>query len=280
MFDVLVIGCGPAGVSAALTLKSQQISVGIASLVASPLTLTAAPLLVYGSANRSGEDLFYQGIHQAKAAGIAWFEQQVTGLAHGKEGFVAYGKTQIEASCVVLATGKAPTLSLPDFAKNASRLHWRAEEAGFLYRNRVVGVIGHGAYAHRQAALLAQHARSVTLFTNQNQPEISPLWTPHQLAALSLVEEQEHLQHVHLQDGTRLIMDGLFLADRIATAADLCAGVHANTQNGIPITDAGGMCTAPGLFAAGDCANSFSCLQERVYDGYRVACTVGTFLKK
>ena len=282
MFDILVIGSGPAGVSAALTLSAAGRSVAMASIMSSYLTDTTLATDYYGLEGFTGEEIYLKGVRQAKHAGVVFFNQQITGLSRQGNQFIAAGQTPLEAACVLLATGTPVDHSLPDYGLPFAQkgVHLQAEQDGFYYRNRMVGVVGAGCYGVHQAMLLSRIARTVTLFTNdQRIPSVPPPIGLNRYP-IDRLEGQDRLEKIVFENGTALNLDGLFIANRIADAVDLCVGVGAQTNDHYPILDPQGMTSVAGLFAAGDCTGNTHTLQEQTYDGYRVAKNILSFFAK
>lgn len=282
MFDILVIGSGPAGVSAALTLSAAGRSVAMATVMGSYLTKQSPATDYYGLEGFTGEEIYLKGVRQAKHAGITFFEQQITGLTRQGDIFTAAGQNPIDAKCVLLATGQPTLYSLPDYAHayHQKGVHLRAEQDGFFYRNRMVGVLGSGRYAVHQAMLLSRSARTVTLFTNDQRIPSVPSPIGLNRYRIAKLQGNDRLEKITFENGTELNLDGLFIADRMADAADLCAGVGAAAQGLFPVLDMHGMTTVSGLFAAGDCTGNTRTLQQQTYDGYRVADQIISFLEK
>ena len=82
MYDVIVIGAGPAGISASLYLKRANINVLIISKGYGALEKAHKIENYYGlEKNISGKDLFNIGINQAKNIGIEIIEDEVTGIS-------------------------------------------------------------------------------------------------------------------------------------------------------------------------------------------------------
>lgn len=281
MYDVLIIGSGPAGISAALTLQQHNCHVAIVSVGRSPLTDEAAPLCYYGAGEQSGEQLYLNGIRQAKRLEIPMFEWEATGLAPQGDGFCLQGHTPLAARCVLLAMGEQAEAAVPDFARRFMKngVHHHAEHDGFYYRNRIVGVLGGGPYAVAQALILARTARSVTLFTNDHRLTAVPAGLFVNRYGVVSLQGGERLEKITFENGTALNLDGLFLADRQATAADLCAGVGLQFDTPYVAVDRNGMTAVGGLFAAGDCTGATHSLPHKVYDGHRVATAIVSYLK-
>lgn len=279
MKDVLVIGSGPAGISAALTLQAAGYTAAVATLENSALR-NAGPLQAcYGLDGVSGEELYQTGIRQATRCGIEVIRQQITGLTRSARGFAASGPVG-QARCVLLATGRFRPPVCPGFAAAYLQkgVYFRAEEDGFHCRGRMVGVLGTGAYALAQAQLLAKTARTVTLFTDGKKTDLLPGEIGINRYAIAALAGGDRLEQICFENGAVLNLDALFIADRIAGAGDLAAGVGLKADDFVP-TDANGMTPVAGLFAAGDCTGRTGLLQEQIYDGYRVGRRAAAFLQ-
>lgn len=281
MYDVLIIGSGPAGISAALTLQQHNCHVAVVSAGHSPLTKETAPLCYYGAGETDGEQLYLNGIRQAKHRGIPFFDWEATGLIREGDGFCLQGHNPLTARSVILAVGEQTEPPVPDFARKfmGNGVHLHAEQDGFYYRNRIVGVLGGGPFAAAQALKLTRTARSVTLFTNDHRLTSVPAGLFVNRYAVADLQGAERPEKITFENGTALNLDGLFLADRKATAADLCAGVGLRFETPAVSVDEKGMTAVSGLFAAGDCTGVTRSLPHRVYDGHRAAESVVAYLQ-
>lgn len=105
MYEVAIIGAGPAGGSAALfTAKAGKKTVIIDSNQS--VTKRAWMENHYGVAEISGPDMIETGISQAKKFGAELIESKVTGLSKTTEGFKLETENgEIEAKNVIIATG-------------------------------------------------------------------------------------------------------------------------------------------------------------------------------
>jgi thioredoxin reductase (NADPH) len=273
MYDVLIIGSGPAGVSAALTLKAKGAKVAVTSLMGSCLQHTALPKDYYGLTATDGDTLYKQGLTQMEAMEIPFFEQEIVGLELDNHIFTAIGKTPLQAKRVILATGKPQEFNLPSFCEKYldKGVHLRAEEQGFLYRTRMVGVVGVGEYALAQVKLLSRIARTVTLFTNGETVTSFPKEISVNRYPIKALGGSRSLETITFENGTTLNIDGLFFARPTATALDLAAGVGIQTQSPYLWVDETGQTTQKGLYAVGDCTGKACHLHTQTHDGYTVA---------
>lgn len=105
MYDVAIIGSGPAGGSAAIfTAKAGKKTVIFDS--DQGVTKRAMMYNHYGVSEITGPDLVKVGIEQAKKFGAELIEEKVTGITKTDNGFtVQYENGEVEAKHVILATG-------------------------------------------------------------------------------------------------------------------------------------------------------------------------------
>ena len=273
VYDVLVIGSGPAGVSAALTLKTNGVAVAVASLMGSYLLESDLPTDYYGLTATDGQSLYRQGLTQMQNMAIPFLEQEILGLSLERGVFTAMGATPIQAKRVLLATGKPKPYTLPSYCEEflSKGVHLQAEESGFLYRNRMVGVVGKGDYAIAQVNLLKNIARTVTLFTDGDTTKPYPKDISVNRYPLKALSGNRLLERVTFENGTSLNIDGLFFANRTATAVDLASGVGVKTTSPFLSVDQKGMTSCRGLFAVGDCTAQGLDLHTQTIYGHRVA---------
>ena len=279
MPQVLVIGSGPAGISAALTLQNRGIHTTVATTHQSRWSAMPLPADLYGIPFSQGEPLYAHSVEQARNAGVTLLQLEITGLQKQGNRFFVAAKTPLTVDAVVLATGAPKERTVPEFAKNHPNVHLRAEDQPFYYRNRMVGVLGCGEYAMGQAALLARTARTVTVFTHGDDRTPFPSALSVNRYKIAALGGNGKLESITFENGAKLNLDGLFLADRVADAEDLCAGVGILCQNGLPKTLPDGSTDCQGLFATGECAGLPADLHELVYHGYKVGQALAKVLK-
>ncbi|MEG1932671.1 MAG: FAD-dependent oxidoreductase, partial [Pygmaiobacter sp.] len=169
MSNVIIIGSGPAGVSAAL----YAVRAGLATTVISSGigTLAKAEKIenYYGFAEPiSGEELAKNGIEGAKRLGVRFVTAEVVGLSYDEQYLVETSAGAYSADGVIIATGS------PRFAPKIAGLatlegkgvSYCAVCDAFFYRGKDVAVLGSGDYALHEVQALLPVARTVTLLTN------------------------------------------------------------------------------------------------------------------
>ena len=172
--DLLVIGAGPAGISAALYARRGGLSVTVVTKGIETGGLSKAEKIenYYGFAEPiSGKELLRRGAAGARRLGVEIVEEELLALSFNDtfDGFKAASRQhEWEASAVVLAAGASRrTLPMPGIAEFEGKgVSYCAICDAFFYRGKKVAVIGSGEYAVHEAQVLLPHAEMVTLLTN------------------------------------------------------------------------------------------------------------------
>ena len=167
--QAIIIGGGPAGVSAALYLARAGQKVCI--IENGPGALAKAHKIdnYYGIA-ASGAKLYAAGLEQARSLGVEILQDEVLGVEYTDCFTLSLKNTaeQLQTEALILATGsKNITLNLPGLIELEGKgISYCAVCDGFFFRKKNVAVLGNGAYALHEAAYLKQLAGSVTILTN------------------------------------------------------------------------------------------------------------------
>ena len=176
MENIIIIGAGPAGISAALyaargNLTPLLLNNGIGALA------KAEKIENYYGLERplSGEELYERGVAQAKALGIRIIDAQVLGI-NGFDTFTVQTTAgNFDTVSVILATGgKRSAPNIPGIREFEGKgVSYCAICDAFFYRNRDVAVIGNSDFALHEAEELRNVTSSVTIYTNGREPEFS-----------------------------------------------------------------------------------------------------------
>ena len=170
MYDVIIIGAGPAGISASLYVKRANLSVLVLYYGESNLEKATKIDNYYGfTEGISGEDLYYNGIKQARNLGIEVKEQEVVGIENLGDSFKIKTENQnFESKSVIIATGnrkvKPNIKGIEEF--DGRGISYCAICDAFFYRNKNIAVIGNGKFAINEATELSHVANKVTILTN------------------------------------------------------------------------------------------------------------------
>ena len=273
MANVVIIGSGPAGVSAALYTARAGIDTTV--LTRGPGALARAEGIenYYGVPGPvSGAELERRGIEGAKAVGVQFVEAEAVGLTFTDKLTVETLSGDYPADAVILATGASRAAPpIPGLkALEGHGVGYCATCDAFFCRGKDVAVLGSGEYALHEASALLPLAKSVTLLTGgapltaEFPPEIA-LCTEKVEAILG--EEAGKVTGVRLAGGRELPLDGVFVALGVAGSTALARKMGAEVDGNRIVVDEHMMTTVPGLFAAGDCTGGLLQVAKAVYEG-------------
>jgi thioredoxin reductase (NADPH) len=273
-YDVIIIGGGPAGLSAAIyALRASMRTVLIEK--ASPggqITLSDEVENYPGFKNINGYDLSEKFLSHAKSYNLEVLSQEAIVLEPGLDwhGVQLDGNEQLKSHAVILASGGLPRkLDIPGedeyYGKGVS---YCAVCDGFFFRNKTVIVVGGGDTAVEEALYLSKLARKVYLVHRRDALRASMI-LQQRLAADSKIEilwdtivtaiksHGGQVSAVDLHDnqtgkGRELAADGIFIGIGFNPNNQLVpAGVKVNSE-GYVCTDEKCETSISGLFAIGD----------------------------
>lgn len=291
MRKVLIIGSGPAGISAALYAVRGGLEVTVLSRGHGALEKAEKIQNYYGLAEPlTGAQLEADGIAGAEHLGVRVIRGEAVGLAmdDALTGFaVQTPEGQITADAVILATGAtrmAPLL--PGLRELEGKgVSYCAVCDAFFYKGKTVGVLGAGEYALHEAEILLPHAASVILFTDGKEPEtLIPPTIQVNTDKLAAVEEEKgpfgsRVGGILTANGERVPVDGIFVALGTAGSVDLARKIGASAENGRVLVDQEMATNVPGLYAAGDCTGGLLQVVKAAYEGAIAGLAVLRYLR-
>ena len=273
MANVVIIGSGPAGVSAALYTARAGMDTTVLTKGSGALARAEGIENYYGVPGPvSGAELERRGIEGAKAVGVKFVEAEAVGLTFTDKLTVETLSGDWPADAVILATGASRTAPpIPGLkALEGHGVGYCATCDAFFYRGKDVAVMGSGEYALHEASALLPLTKSVTLLTGG-----APLTAsfPSEIAVRTekveaiLGEEAGKVTGVRLAGGEELALDGVFVALGVAGSTALARKMGAEVDGNRIVVDEHMMTTIPGLFAAGDCTGGLLQVAKAVYEG-------------
>jgi thioredoxin-disulfide reductase len=271
-YDVIIIGAGPAGVSAGLYTKRANKKTLIIYNNESSLEKATKIENYYGFENGiSGEELYKRGIEQAKNLGINVKKEEVIKIDKIKDIFeVKTVNENYTAKNVVLATGNKK--NKPDI-KNIEKFDGKGVSYcaicdGFFYRGKDVVVIGNGNYAIAETNDLINIVNHVTILTNGKKiPEFRAENVDIENRKAVAIEGNDNVEAVELDDGTKLKTDGVFVAQGVAGSTDFARKIGALVKNEKIVVNEKMQTTVKGLYACGDCIGGTLQVAKAVNDG-------------
>ncbi|HNY17606.1 MAG TPA: NAD(P)/FAD-dependent oxidoreductase [Treponemataceae bacterium] len=285
VYDALIIGKGPAGISAAIYLARAGYAALACGKDGGALERAEKIENYYGFPQAvSGPELVSFGINQAERVGVAVHTSEIVGISMEDTFVVKSTEGELRARTVLIATGKSrAALAVPGFEEFRGKgISFCATCDGFFYRKKRLAVIGAGDYAAAELAELLPFTNAITLFTNG--AAVTSSHFPEEVARvaspIARFAGADRLSAIVTADGAEHPLDGAFVAIGTAGAADFAAKIGVAVEGEDIVVDRDFMTNLPGLFAAGDCIGGFYQVAKAVSDGALAAKAMIAFLKK
>lgn len=264
MYDIIIIGAGPAGLSAALYASRAGRRVLLLERMMPGGQLPSIPVIENYPPfpSVSGPELAMQFLEAATRHGAEVKYEDAVRLTLGKKKTVETAPGgRYEARALILATGAEPkTLGLPDEEKLRGRgVSYCATCDGALFKDKEVGIVGSSAHAAEEALFLARHASVVHMLCPLAVPkdvrDAENIRIYEKAVPTALLSVDGRLCGIRYKDrdGTEntLSIAGLFVAVGMMPANRLCTEIPL-TKGGYISTDGEMGTEADGVFAAGD----------------------------
>ena len=283
MYDIIIIGAGPAGISAGLYAKRAGATVLILYNGESNLEKTSEIENYYGFVNGiDGKTLYKNGIEQAKTLGIKVENEEVLNIEKNSEEFlVKTDEEEYTAKSVIISTGNK---KLRPNVKGVIQFEGKGISYcaicdGFFYRNKNVAVIGNGKYAESEATDLKNIVNNVKILTNGLEMQVNSQYEVNTKKIKEIYGGQK-VQGIEFDDGTKLEVDGIFIALGEAGGSDFAKkmGVMLNKDN--IIVDENMRTNIEGLYSCGDVTGGLLQVCKAVYEGAKAGLDAAKYIKK
>ena len=278
-FDSIIIGGGPAGITAAVYIARAGFSCAVIDDGRSSLLKTDKIENYYGFDTVSGKELFEKGIAQAERLGVKVQKAQVLSVDFEDMFAVLTSEEKLYAKTVVIATGSGikgkKIKGEEEFeGRGVSRC---AVCDGFFFKGKNVAVIGDGEFALHEADVLLGVCGSVTLLSNGK--DITSDKFKVITDKISHLIGENTVSGVVLENGEKIPFDGVFIANGVPSAADFALRTGISENRGVIVTDENMKTSVPGIFAAGDCTIAPKQIATAVYSGMKCAFSVIEYLR-
>ena len=253
MYDIAVIGGGPAGLSAAVNARARNKSVLVVTndYRESPLYKAEWVDNYLGMPGRTGPELLEAYHSHAEAMGTVFRAGRALNIMP-MEGtnYIGIGSDMEEARAVILATGVSRGRKYPGEAEFLGRgVSYCATCDGMLYRNRPVAVVGLAPDAPDEANFLQGLGCLVTYVSPRPPAGLDPA-IPYVKAARMEITGSSAVSALQA-DGREIPCDGVFLLRHAVAPTDLLPGL--TLEGGYVAVDRDMRTSLPGIFACGDC---------------------------
>lgn len=255
IYDVAIIGAGPAGLSAALTLKIHNKSIiwfGTDAL--SDKVKKSEKIANYaGFDSISGKELNERFKAQIDNAGLELTDKMVTNITQNKNGFMVLADNDIyNAKTVLLTIGSVPGKGLQNEQELLGRgVSYCATCDGFLYKEKTVAVYcGAKRYEH-EVTYLAEIAEKVYLYTAYDNAEVNFPNVVRLEKPIKAVLGEKKVEGIRLTDDTEIVVDGAFFLRSAVAPATILKGLEMDGAH--IVVNRNAETNKAGCFAAGDC---------------------------
>ncbi len=279
MFDVIIIGAGPAGISASLYTKRANLKTMI--IYQNNSNLEKAELIenYYGFAKGiTGIDLYNEGIKQAENLGVELKEEEVINIKMNENGFeVITDKNEYKTKNIVLATGNKKNIpkikGIQEFEGRG--ISYCAVCDGFFYRNKDIVVIGNGKYAIAETNELINLANQIIILTDgEKAPEFRADNVKIDTRKIEEIQGEKKVEQIKLEDNTIIKTDGIFVAKGVAGSNEFAKKLGIITNKDKIVVNEKMETNIPGIYACGDCTGGILQISKAVYEGTKAGLEV------
>lgn len=273
MYDVIIIGGGPAGLTATVyavrkRLETLMISEDLGGKTSYHLTLRD----MEGHEIITGDEIVEKFKNQVQYLDLVRHMGTATKVESLNHHFAVHTKAgkRFETRTVIIATGAMPRfLDAPGARRLLGKgLSYSSISHGHLFTQKEVVVVGSGSQALRGAAEVAQGASHVTIIASsggeldtslgrrlRDDPKVSILqgWSVKEILGDEFVETV-----IAMSEGgqeRQIKVDGVLVELGLIPASQLVAGLVRTNPQGAIMIDAQNQTSRPGIFAAGDVTN-------------------------
>jgi len=284
MYDVIIIGKGPAGIQAAIYAKRANLDTLVIGSDYGALQRTQKIENYYGFEKPiEGKKLVEEGIKQAENIGVKVLTKEVTGIEYRDNFVIKTINEDYKSRAIILATGvnrKQPDIEgIKEF--EGKGVSYCAVCDAFFYKQKDVAVLGSGDYAISEAEELAPIAKTVTILTNgKKEIQTRSVNIKCNTKLIKRFEGNGKIENVKLSDNTDLKISGIFIAEGVASSTDLAKKIGVQIKDNKIIVDENMNTNIPGLYAAGDCTGGLLQISKAIYEGTKAGLSAIQFLRK
>lgn len=273
MYDVIIIGKGAAGVSAALYTTRANLKTLVLGSAVGALENAEKVDNYYGfPGGVSGRELQARGVEQARSLGCEVLDEEVLSVTKLQTVLVKTNLGEYEGRRLLIATGKARAQTK---VAGVQRLLGRGVSMcavcdGFFYRGKRLAVMGNANYAVAEASELTRFTSDITIYTNGREPAWEtplPETVKVDTRTVSELLGGERVEQLLFADGGTLPIDGVFVAEGTASAFDFAVKMGILTEGSDIVVDESFQTNVEGVYAAGDCVGGLLQVSKAVAEG-------------
>lgn len=250
-FDCVIVGCGIAGMTAAIYLKRANVNFCIIDFDAPGGTLNKVKTISNypGFKEISGPELAFRVFEQISSLDILIKYGKVLKI---EDNIITTDKEEITAKKIIIATGRPPKhIKLLEDLDNVS---YCALCDGSLYKNKNVALIGKSETAYNEAIYLSSLCNKVTIIS-EDEINFAPLKNYNNIVLkeknnLKLIEKEKNLVKKIITDKEIIDIDAVFVYNGYEPKTDFVKGIK--LKNGYIIVNKNMQSSNKDIYACGD----------------------------
>lgn len=283
MYDVIIIGGGPAGVSASLYAKRSNLNVLLIYNDISNVEKAHKIDNYYGFPEGiTGPDLFNNGLEQAKNLGVEVLKLEVTGIENQGVSFKVETPAQgYDTKTVIIATGNkknSPQIKgIKEF--EGKGISYCAICDSFFFRNKRIGIIGNGNFALSEAKILKNVTNNITIFTDGHALEKTTEFNVNNKKISEIIGENK-VSGIKFEDDSIEELDGIFIALGEASAIDFAKTLGIITEGTNIKVNENMETNVKGIYACGNITGGLLQVNKAVYEGAVAGLAATKYIKE
>jgi len=280
MFDIAIIGSGPAALSAAVNAKQRNKSVCVFGRSLDSSLLFAAEKVdnYLGMPDVTGEEMLNQFYAHAVKRGVEFKESRISQIMSMGDRFMINADNEFyEAKTLILAIGLNKSRGIEGEMEYLGKgVSYCATCDGMLYRNKKVVVVGEHEEGEAEANFLADVCEKV-MYVPLYQPVLNLKETVEILRGKpkAVVGENGKVTGINM-DEESVACDGIFFAKTSTPPESLVFGLATDGKN--IIVDRSMATNLPGVYAAGDCTGAPFQIAKAVGEGLVAALSAAAYI--
>ena len=293
LYDVIILGAGPAGLQAAIHAARKNVSVLVMGKQTKSSLFHAHIENFCCIFNVNGEEILTTGRMQAADFGAAFLEEDVLKITPVENGFQIRSESNTDLFChaLIVATGtQRNKLGVPGEKDLLGRgVSYCVDCDGNFYKNEEVALVGGESAAVDGAMTLNEIAAKVHLVCEKldvadalRQKLIASTVQVHENAKVKAILGAAKVEGLELQDGTTLPVTGVFIEQGAKGLMELATalGIRLDDDMRYIQTDKQQATSIPGIFAAGDICGPPWQMAKAVGEGCVAGINAAQFAKK
>lgn len=278
-YDIIVLGSGPAGLSAAVTARGRNKSVLVIGnrWQDSPLARAERVDNYLGMPGMTGMEMLEAFQRHAQEMGVEMVTGKVLSIMEWEGFHLTVGSQVYEGAALILAPGVVRQAKFPGEETYLGRgVSYCATCDGMLYRNKPVAVVGRSKDALHEAAYLKSIGCQV-VYVAPKRPDQLEEDIPFIQAAKLAVKGEQTVTALEA-DGADIPVNGVFILREAVAPGDLLPGL--TLEKGAIQVDRSMATSVPGVFAAGDATGAPLQVSKAVGEGLIAALSACEYLDR